>query len=348
MDHLELINSFMNFIKEKRIDKINLMSILEESMKIVLKKKYGSSLNYDIIVNLEQGDLEIWRNRIVVEDGFMKNKNVEINLSEAKKIEKDFEIGEEVTEKVSLKELGRRSILYLKQNLISKINEHDNTNLYNKYKKKSGELVHGEVYHVLPRNIIIKDDEDNEMILPKEEQIPNDFFRKGDSMFALIKQVKWSDNKPIVILSRNDPEFLKKLFEIEIPEILDKIIKIKKIVRIPGEKAKISVKSYDDKIDPVGACVGMKGTRIRPIVRELRNENIDVINYTSNIELYITRSLNPAKISMITIDKNNKTADVYVTSTEISKAIGKKGCNIRLASQLTEYKIVIHKDEKNI
>ena len=346
MDNSALIESFINFKKKKKIDQINLMAIIEESIKIVLKKKYGSSRNYDIIVNLEQGDLEIWRNRIVVKDNNVINNNTQISLKDSKKIEPDFEIGEEVSEKVPLNNLGRRSILSLKQSLISKITEYDNTNIYKKYKKKENTIIHGEVYHILPKTIIIKDVEKNEMILPKNQQIPKEFFHKGDAIFALIKKVEWRENKPIIILSRNNPEFLAKLFEIEIPEITDKIIKIKKVARIPGEKSKIAVKSYDEKIDPVGACVGVKGSRIQPIVRELKNENIDVVNYTSNIELYITRALSPAKISMIEINKKTKIANVYIKLEEVSKAIGKNGHNIRLANQLTDYKINIFQDTK--
>lgn len=344
MANLSLINSFTDFKNEKNIDRANLIVILEDSIKNVLKKKYGSSDNYDIIVNPDQGDLEIWRNRIVVKDGAVENSNTQINISSAKKIEPDFEIGEEVTEKVSLENLGRRSVLSLRQNLISKISEYDNTNIYKKFKNKLGEIVNVEIYHILPKQIITKDDEQNEMILPKQEQIPNDFFRKGDSMFALVKKVDWKEGKPIAILSRNDPKFLEKLFELEIPEISDKFITIKKVARIPGEKAKVAVESYDDRIDPVGACVGMKGSRIHPIVRELKNENIDVINYTSNINLYITRALNPAKISMIEIDEDNKYAFVYVKPEQTSKAIGRNGQNIKLASQLTGYKISIFRD----
>jgi N utilization substance protein A len=346
MNNLALIKSFINFKKEKKIDQVNLMAIIEESIKIVLKKKYGSSNNYDIIVNPEQGDLEIWRNRVVVQDGEVLNNNTEISLKDSKRIAPDFEIGEEVSEKVSLDSLGRRSILSFKQNLISKISEYDNTNIYKKFKGKEHHIIHGEIYHVLPYNIIIKDNENNEMILPKSQQIPQESFRKGDAVFALIKQVEWKENKPVIILSRNHPKFLERLFEIEIPEISDKIIEIKNVARIPGEKSKIAVISHDDKIDPVGACVGMKGSRIQPIVKELKNENIDVINYTPNIELYITRALNPAKISTIEIDKIHKMANVFMNVKEISKAIGKNGQNIRLANQLTGYKINVMKDVK--
>ncbi|WP_185865024.1 transcription termination factor NusA [Blattabacterium cuenoti] len=344
MNNKSLIDSFSDFKYEKNIDKINLMSILEESIRSVLKKKYESSKNYDIIVNLDQGDLEIWRNRIVVKDGSVKNTNREIELSIARKIEPDFEIGEEVTEKVELKSLGRRAILSLKQNLLSKINKHDNTNIYKKFINKIGKVISVEVYHILPRYIIVRDEELNEMILPKQEQIPNDFFKKGDLVKVLVKKVEWKDNKPFAILTRKDSNFLKELFKLEIPEISEGLITIKKVVRIPGDKAKISVESYDDKIDPIGACVGIKGSRIHPIVKELRNENIDIINYTSNNELYITRSLSPAKISMIEMNEEKKLANVYLKVEEISKAIGKHGQNIKLASQITGYKIYVFKD----
>nr|WP_185868511.1 transcription termination factor NusA [Blattabacterium cuenoti] len=345
MDHEALIDSFSDFKYEKNIDRVNLMSILEESIRCVLKKKYDSSnKNYDIIVNPDQGDLEIWRNRIVVKDGELKDSNKEIELSVAKKIAPDFEIGEEVTEKVDLHSLGRRSILSLKQNLLAKINEYDNTNIYEKFKKKIGEIINVEVYHILPKYVIVRDDEQNEMVLPKQEQIPRDFFRKGDPVRALVKKVDWKDNKPLAILTRKDGAFLEELFKLEIPEVSDGLITIKKVARIPGEKAKVAVESYDDRIDPVGACVGMKGSRIHPIVRELRNENIDVINYTSNTQLYITRSLSPAKVSMMEVNEKGKYVNVYVKIEEISKAIGKFGQNIKLASQLTGYKIHVFKD----
>nr|WP_185877893.1 transcription termination factor NusA [Blattabacterium cuenoti] len=344
MNNEALIDSFLDFKYEKNIDRVNLMAILEESIRCVLKKKYDSSENYDIIVNPDQGDLEIWRNRIVVKDGLLKDRNKEIELSVAKNIESDFEIGEEVTEKVELQSLGRRSILSLKQNLLSKINEYDNTNIYKKFKNKIGEIINVEVYHILSKHILVRDEEQNEMILPKKEQIPNDFFKKGDIIKALVKKVDWKDNKPIAILTRKNENFLEELLKLEIPEISDGIITIKKVNRIPGEKAKISVESHDDRIDPVGACVGMKGSRIHPIVRELKNENIDIINYTSNIQLYITRSLSPAKISIMEINEEKKCVNVYVKLEEISKAIGKNGQNIKLATQLTGYKINIFKD----
>nr|WP_185873849.1 transcription termination factor NusA [Blattabacterium cuenoti] len=344
MDNEALIDSFSDFKYEKNIDRVSLMAILEESIRCVLRKKYDSSKNYDIIVNPDQGDLEIWRNRTVVKDGTVKNINKEIELSHARKIEIDFEIGEEVTEKVEFKSLGRRAILALRQNLLSKINEYDNTNTYKKFKKKIGEIINVEVYHILPKQIIMRDEEKNEMVLPKKEQIPNDFFHKGDPVRVLVKKVSWRDSKPFAILTRKDEDFLEELFKLEIPEVSEGVITVKKVARIPGEKAKVAVESYDDRIDPVGACVGMKGSRIHPIVRELKNENIDVINYTSNTQLYITRALNPAKISMMEVNKEKKYVNVYVKLEEISKAIGKRGQNIKLASQLTGYKIHIFRD----
>nr|WP_185850383.1 transcription termination factor NusA [Blattabacterium cuenoti] len=344
MNNEALIDSFSDFKSEKNIDRVNLMAILEESIRCILSKKYDSSKNYDIIVNPDQGDLEIWRNRVVVKDGEVKDKNKEITFSKARKIQPDFEIGEEVTEKVELQTLGRRAILALRQNLLSKINEFDNTNIYKKFKNKIGEIVNVEVYHILPRQIITRDEEQNEMVLPKYEQIPSDFFRKGDPVRALVKKVEWKDNKPFAILTRRDESFLEELFKLEIPEVSDGLITVKKVARIPGEKAKIAVKSYDDRIDPVGACVGMKGSRIHPIVRELKNENIDVINYTSNTQLYITRALSPAKISMMEVNEEHKYVNVYVKLEEISKAIGRGGLNIKLASQLTGYKIHIFRD----
>ncbi|WGH27227.1 MAG: transcription termination factor NusA [Candidatus Bostrichicola ureolyticus] len=340
MDNIALIDSFIDLIKKKKnIDKANLILILKESLRSVLQRKYGNSYNYNIIVNTDKGDIEIWRNRIVVDD---KNLNKEIALSMERK--QEFEIGEEVTEKVELKNLGRRAIFFLKKNFLFKINEFYHTNRFNILKKKIGEIVNVEVYHILSQHIIMKDEEQNEMILPKNEQIYSDSFKKGDTVIALVKNISLKDGKPIIILSRTNIKFIEKLFELEIPEITDKIIKIKKVVRVPGEKAKIAVESYDDRIDPVGACVGIKGSRIHSIIRELKNENIDIINYTSNIQLYITRALNPAKISMIKIDEKNKLANVYLKMEEISKAIGRGGLNIRLAIQLTGYKINLLKD----
>lgn len=344
MDNLALIESFGDFKDDKNIDRIALMAILEDAIKSVLRKKYGSDDNFDIIVNPDKGDLEIWHNRIVVEDGFSEDDSAEIELAEARLIEPDFEIGEAVTEKIPIETLGRRAILTLRQTLVSKVMEYDNANLYDKFKGLVGEIVTGEIHHVRHKHVIIIDDEQNEMILPKENQIPADFFRKGETLRAIVDDVKLKGAKPQIILSRTSPKFLEKLFEQEIPEIFDGLITIKNVVRIPGDKAKVAVESYDDRIDPVGACVGMKGSRIHSIVRELRNENIDVINYTNNQSLYITRALNPAKISKIEINETDNKALVYVNADEVSKAIGKGGYNVRLASKLVGMEIDIFRE----
>jgi transcription termination/antitermination protein NusA len=304
-----------------------------------LKKKFGSDDNFDIIINPDKGDMEIWRRRVIVADDDLDLENEEITLTEAQKIEPDFEIGEEVSEEVKLIDLGRRAILALRQNLISKIHEHDNTNLYKQFKDLIGEIYTAEVHHVRPRVVILIDDEGNEIILPKEKQIPSDFFRKGDNVRGIIENVELKGNKPQIIMSRTSEKFLEKLFEQEIPEVFDGLIMVKNVVRIPGEKAKVAVDSYDDRIDPVGACVGMKGSRIHGIVRELGNENIDVINYTSNIQLYITRALSPAKVSSIKINEETKRAEVFLKLEEVSKAIGRGGHNIKLAGQLTGYEL---------
>lgn len=339
MENLALIDSFSEFKDDKLIDRVTLMAILEEVFRNALKKKFGSDDNFDIIINPDKGDMEIWRNRVVVDDDEVEDPNEEISLSEARKIESDFEIGEEVSEEVKLKDLGRRAILALRQNLISKIHEHDNTNIYKQFKELEGEIYNAEVHHVRHRAVILLDDEGNELILPKDRQIPSDFFRKGDNVRGIIESVELKGNKPTIIMSRANPIFLEKLFEQEIPEVFDGLITVKKVVRIPGEKAKVAVDSYDDRIDPVGACVGMKGSRIHGIVRELRNENIDVINYTTNTNLYISRALSPAKIISIKIDEENKHAEVILRPEEVSKAIGRGGHNIRLAGQLTGYEI---------
>jgi transcription termination/antitermination protein NusA len=339
MENLALIESFSEFKDDKLIDRVTLMAILEDVFRNALKKKYGSDDNFDIIINPDKGDMEIWRNRVVVADGEVEDPNAEISLSEAQKIEADFEIGEDVSEEVKLIDLGRRSILALRQNLISKIHEHDNTNIYKQFKDLEGEIYTAEVHHIRHRAVILLDDDGNEIILPKEKQIPSDFFRKGDNVRGIIESVELKGNKPTIIMSRANPLFLEKLFEQEIPEVFDGLITIKKVVRIPGEKAKVAVDSYDDRIDPVGACVGMKGSRIHGIVRELGNENIDVINYTNNTNLYITRALSPAKVTSINIDEVNKRAEVILKPEEVSKAIGRGGHNIRLAGQLTGYEI---------
>ncbi len=347
MENIALIESFSEFKDEKSIDRVTLMSILEEVFRSALKRKYGSDENFDIIINPDKGDLEIWRNRMVVEDGEVEDENEEISLSDAIKIEPDFEVGEEASEEVKLIDLGRRAILALRQNLISKIHEHDNTNIFKHYKELEGELYSAEVHHIRHNAIILLDDDGNELILPKSEQIRSDFFRKGESVRGIIKSVELKGNKPSIILSRTAPEFLEKLFEQEIPEVFDGLISIEKVARIPGEKAKVAVDTYDERIDPVGACVGMKGSRIHGIVRELGNENIDVINYTKLDETFIKRAISPAKVVSIkiheTVDGEKPRADVFLEPEEVSKAIGKGGVNIRLASQLTGYEIDVQR-----
>ncbi|MDP2159442.1 MAG: transcription termination factor NusA [Flavobacterium sp.] len=339
MENLALIESFSEFKDDKSIDRVTLMAILEDVFRNALKKKYGSDDNFDIIINPDKGDMEIWRNRVVVADGEVEDENSEISLSEARKIEPDFEVGEDVSEEVKLIDLGRRAILALRQNLISKIHEHDSTNLYKHFKDLIGEIYTAEVHHVRPRVVILVDDDGNEIVLPKEKQIPSDFFRKGDNVKGIIEGVELKGNKPQIIMSRTSEKFLEKLFEQEIPEIFDGLITVRKVVRIPGEKAKVAVDSYDDRIDPVGACVGMKGSRIHGIVRELGNENIDVINFTSNSQLFITRALSPAKVSSIKIDEDKKRAEVFLKLEEVSKAIGRGGHNIKLAGLLSGYEL---------
>ena len=344
MDNLTLIESFSEFKDDKLIDRVTLMAILEEVFRSALRRKYGDDENFDIIINPDKGDLEIWRNRIVVEDDNVEDDNLEIAISEARKIEPDFEVGEDVSEEVKLIDLGRRAILALRQNLTSKIHEHDNTNVYKKFKELEGEIYTAEVHHIRHKAIILLDDEGNEIIMPKDRQIPSDFFRKGDNIRGVIESVELIGTKPSIILSRTSPVFLEKLFEQEIPEVFDGLITIKKVVRIPGEKAQVAVDSYDDRIDPVGACVGMKGSRIHGIVRELGNENIDVINYTNNLQLFITRALNPARLNSMKIDEENKRVEVILNPEEVSKAIGRGGHNIRLAGQLTGYEIDVFRE----
>jgi|UniRef100_UPI0040488FE5 transcription termination/antitermination protein NusA len=351
MENIDLIDSFSEFKDNKSIDRVTLMSILEEVFRAALKRKFGSDDNFDIIINPDKGDLEIWRNRVVVADGMSEDDNEEIELTEARKIEPDFEIGEDVSEEVKLFDLGRRAILALRQNLISKIQEHDSTNIFKQFKDLEGELYSAEVHHIRHNAVILLDDEGNELVLPKSEQIRSDFFRKGDSVRAVVKSVELRGTKPAIILSRTSPEFLVKLFEQEIPEVFDGLITIEGVARIPGEKAKVAVDSYDDRIDPVGACVGMKGSRIHGIVRELGNENIDVINYTKNEQLYIARALSPAKIVSMVIHPSEDPesgkkgrVDVFLNPEEVSKAIGKGGVNIRLASQLTGYEIDVQRE----
>ncbi len=344
MENVALIESFSEFKDDKLIDRVTLMAILEDVLRNALKKKYGDDDNFDIIINPDKGDLEIWRNRIVVADGEVEEPNQEIELSEAQKIEPDFEVGEDVAEEVKLIDLGRRSILALRQNLISKIHEHDNTNIYKHFKELEGEIYTAEVHHIRHRAIILLDDDGNEIILPKDKQIPSDFFRKGENVRGIIESVELKGNKPAIIMSRTSPLFWEKLFEQEIPEVFDGLITVKKVVRIPGEKAKVAVDSYDDRIDPVGACVGMKGSRIHGIVRELGNENIDVINYTNNIQLFVTRSLSPARVTSLKLDEENMRAEVLLKPEEVSKAIGRGGHNIRLAGQLTGFEIDVFRE----
>ena len=344
MDNITLIESFADFKDDKLIDRVTLMAILEEVFRGALRRKYGDDENFDVIINPDKGDLEIWRNRIVVEDGKVEDENLEIELTEARKIEPDFEVGEDVSEEVKLVDLGRRAILALRQNLTSKLHEYDNTNVYKKFKELEGEIYSAEVHHIRHKAIILLDDEGNEIIMPKDKQIPSDFFRKGDNIRGVIESVELIGTKPSIILSRTSPLFLEKLFEQEIPEVFDGLITIKKVVRIPGEKAKVSVDSYDDRIDPVGACVGMKGSRIHGIVRELGNENIDVINHTNNLQLFISRALNPAKLNSMKIDEENKRVEVILNPEEVSKAIGRGGHNIRLAGQLTGYEIDVFRE----
>jgi len=339
-----LSDTFSEFKELKNIDRATMMSVLEDVFRSMLKKKYDTDENFDIIINIDKGDFEIWRNREVVEDDRFEDPARQIPLSEAKKIDEDYEVGEEVTDEVKLVDFGRRAILSLRQNLTARILELEKNNVFNKYKDRVGDIVIGEVYQIWKRETLVLDDEGNELILPKSEQIPSDFFRKGDSIRAVVIKVEMRNNNPLIILSRTSPVFLERLFELEVPEIFDGLITIKKIVRIPGERAKVAVESYDERIDPVGACVGMKGSRIHGIVRELKNENIDVINYTTNTQLFIQRALSPAKISSIKLNEEDKKAEVYLKPSEVSLAIGKGGLNIRLASQLTGYEIEVYRE----
>ena len=338
-----MIETFQEFKENKNIDRTTLVSVLEESFRNVIAKIYGSDENFDVIVNPDKGDFEIHRNRVVVADGEVVDENKEIALSEAQKIEPDYEVGEEVSEEVDFQKFGRRAILNLRQTLASKILELEHDSLYQKYKDKVGQVVSGEVYQIWKREVLLMDDESNELHLPKSEQIPSDNYHKGETIRAIVKEVQNENNNPRIILSRTSPVFLERLLEAEVPEINDGLITIKKVARMPGDRAKVAVESYDERIDPVGACVGVKGSRVHGIVRELCNENIDVINYSSNVQLYIQRALSPAKISSIVLDQENRKAEVYLQPEEVSLAIGRGGMNIKLASMLTEYTIDVYR-----
>ena len=344
MKYINLISNFAEFKELKSIDNATLIGVLEDVFRHALQKQFESDENFDVIINPEKGDLEIWRNRVVVEDEMLEDENTEIALSEVKAIDPSYELGDEYVDQIDITMFGRRAVLSLRQNLASRILDLEKAALFEKYSEKVGEIITGEVYQVWKKEVLVRDDEDNDLVLPKSEQIPNDFYRKGDAIKAIVKSVEMNNNQPRIILSRTDNQFLERLFEQEVPEIYDGLITIKKIARIPGERAKVAVESYDDRIDPVGACVGMKGSRIYTIVKELRNENIDVVNYTANTSLMIQRSLNPAKISTITIDEERKTASVYLKPEEVSLAIGKGGLNIRLSKLLTGYDIDVYRE----
>lgn len=346
MNTVNLIESFSEFKEFKNIDRLTMMRILEDVFRNMIIKKHETDENFDIIINVDKGDLEIWRNRLIVDNGEVEDENREIAYNEAVKIEPDFEIGEEVSEAITFEHFGRRNILSLRQNLVSRIMELEKDNIYQKYKDQLGHIITGEVYQVWKKEILVLDDEGNELLLPKQEQIKYDYFKKGDAVRAVVAKVEMRSNNPIIILSRTVSEFLERLFEQEVPEVFDGLITIKKIVREPGERAKVAVESYDDRIDPVGACVGMKGSRIHSIVRELKNENIDVINFTDNNQLFIQRSLSPAKITSIEINEEEKRADVFLKPDQVSLAIGKGGFNIKLASRLTGYEIDVYRDSE--
>jgi N utilization substance protein A len=349
MNKINLIDSFSEFKEFKNIDRPTMMSILEDIFRAMIIKRFGTDENFDIIINIDKGDLELWRNREIVDDEFAEDsfdydENKHISLTDAQKVDKDFEIGEEITEPVNMNDFGRRAVLALRQNLASRIMELEKDGIFKKYKERVGEIITGEVYQVWKREILILDDEGNELVLPKTEQIPSDFYKKGDTVRAVVARVEMKNNSPVIVLSRTSPMFLERLFELEVPEVFDGLITIKKIVREPGERSKVAVESYDDRIDPVGACVGMKGSRIHGIVRELKNENIDVINFTNNTQLYITRALSPAKITSIKLDEDTKRAEVFLKPDQVSLAIGKGGHNIKLAGKLTGYDIDVYRD----
>lgn len=346
--NINLIDSFQEFKEFKNIDRPTVITVLEEVFRSMIRKRFGTDENVDVIVNPDNGDLEIWRTRVVMDDGFSEDDDLEIELSEVHQYDPDLEVGDEYIEQITLESFGRRAILAARQTLVSKILELEKDEVFKKYKDREGELVIGEVYQIWKKEILVLDEDGNELILPKTEQIPADYFKKGDSIRAVVLKVDMMNSNPKIIISRTAPEFLQRLFELEVPEIFDGLITIKKIVREPGERAKVAVESYDDRIDPVGACVGMKGSRIHGIVRELRNENIDVINYTSNHILYITRALSPARISSIKIDDENKTAAVYLKPDQVSLAIGRGGHNIKLAGKLTGYEIDVYRENDEV
>jgi N utilization substance protein A len=344
MNSIELIDSFSEFKEFKNIDRPTMMKVLEDVFRTLLKKKYGSTDNFDIIVNTDKGDLEIWRRREIVENGAVEDELTQVELAEAIKTDADYSVGDELYEEVTLASFGRRSVLAARQTLASRVMELEKDDVYKKYKDRVGDIISGEVYQVWKKEILILDDDGNELLLPKSEQIRTDFYKKGDTLRAVIKKVDMRNSSPVIILSRTDPAFLAKLMENEVPEIFDGLITIKKIVREPGEKAKVAVESYDDRIDPVGACVGMKGSRIHGIVRELKNENIDIVNYTNNLNLYVQRALAPAKIDSLNINENTKQISVYLKPDQVSLAIGKRGLNIKLASKLVGYEIDVYRD----
>lgn len=345
MDNATLIESFSEFKDQNNIDRVTMMSILEEVIRGMIERKYEDTDHFDIILNVDKGDLEVWRNREIVADGKVEDPNLQIAYSDAIKIEPDFEIGEEVSEEMPLQSFGRRAVMGMRQNLNVRINELKKDSVYQKYKDRVGEVINGEVYQIWRKELLVLDDEGSELILPKTEMIPADFYKKGEVLRAVVLRVEMNNGNPIIVLSRTSPVFLEKLFEQEVPEVFDGLITLKKIVRTPGERAKVAVESFDDRIDPVGACVGMKGSRIHGIVRELRNENIDVINYTNNIQLYIQRSLSPAKVTSIEYNEETKQASVYLKADQVSLAIGKGGQNIKLASKLTGYEIDVYRDD---